>query len=339
MDRTGAHAYVFAKACGIFSRSFVAERSRRLFEARRMQDLWALLFREEIPLVPEAMLAHLLERRAEQRLVDDFLVLLKAFDVPDPVSLALLSRFDFTNLKAVSSALAIGEGEKPFMPDIGAYSFFEFGKWPVLEAITRNSPVPWYNRVPLPEEKVLWETRLDHEYYHRLYSAVFSLPRQDRLAAESMVTEEIILQNIIWALRLRVYYDMQGSEILPLLAGSGTVEKEADPLCLPAIAILERQMDSWPDWENWKYSWLLNPHEEGVPYLVDPRWAQLSADKYLYKKALKEFRQHPFTSGVLVCFLKIKELELHMIRVAAEGLRLNAADALMQEFMGDDQDA
>ena len=70
-----------------------------------------------------------------------------------------------------------------------------------------------------------------------------------------------------------------------------------------------------------------------------PRWAQLSADRYLFKKALSKFHQAPFTVGVLVSFFKIKQLEEQMIRVAAEGLRLGATDSQMNDFMGDGRDA
>lgn len=44
----------------------------------------------------------------------------------------------------------------------------------------------------------------------------------------------------------------------------------------------------------------------------DPRWAQLAADKYLYRLALDRFHRL-LTTGVLVSFFKIKQLEEHMI--------------------------
>ena len=123
-----------------------------------------------------------------------------------------------------------------------------------------------------------------------------------------------------------------------MLAGSGEGAKISGILCQSAISILEKPVDSWKEWYPWKYSWLLNPHEEGVPWSLDPRWAQLAADTYLYKLALRQFHQNPFTVGVLVSFFKIKQLEEHMIRVAAEGLRLGVTDAQMKEFLEDSLD-
>jgi vacuolar-type H+-ATPase subunit C/Vma6 len=80
---------------------------------------------------------------------------------------------------------------------------------------------------------------------------------------------------------------------------------------------------------------LLNPHEEGFPWTLDPRWAQLTADKYLFRTAMSLFHQNPFTVGVLVSFLKIKQLEDQMIRVAAEGLRLGANETQLNEYVRD----
>jgi vacuolar-type H+-ATPase subunit C/Vma6 len=337
MDKEGAAAFVYAKACGMYARSFVGLRAKKLFEAKRLQDLWVLLYSDEVPLVPEGMLALLLERKSEERAVIDFITLLSAYDNPDPLSRALLSLYDYNNLKASSSSILLGKTEAPFMVDIGPYSILDTLKWPDLEGMTRNTRVAWYNRVPAFSEQIEWETRLDHDYYHCLWDALGSLDAKNRASAEVLIREEIILQNIVWAMRLRVYYDKIPDEIIPMLALSGEGPKISGIVCQDALDILDKPIDLWNEWKSWKYSWLLNPHEEGVPWLLDPRWAQLAADKYLYRLAMRQFHQNPFTVGVLVSFFKIKQLEEHMIRVAAEGLRLGASEKQMSEFMGDSQ--
>lgn len=339
MDKSAAEAYVYAKACGMYSRSFVGPRAKRLFESRRLQDLWSLLFTDEVPLVPESLLALLLERKAEERVVNDFITLLSVYDKPDPLSRALLSLYDFNNLKAASTWASLGRTESPALVDIGEFAVFDKDRWPDIAAMTRGSPVDWYNRVPDEGERIEWETRLDHHYYHSLWSSLQSLGRQDRESSEELIRTEIILQNIVWAMRLRVYYRRTAEEIVPLLAGKDEKPAVSDLLCKPALDILERPLDSWGEWASWKYSWLLNPHEEGVPWELDPRWAQLAADKYLYRLAIVQFHQRPFTVGVLVSFFKIKQLEEQMIRVAAEGLRLGATEGQMKDFMGDGKDA
>lgn len=339
MDKSAAGAYVYAKACGMYSRSFVGPRAKRLFESRRLQDLWSLLFKEDVPLVPEGLLALLLERKSGERVVNDFITLLSTYDRPDPLSRALLSLYDYNNLKAASAWAALGRTDQPALIDIGEFSLFDKSRWPDIAAMTRNSPVAWYNRVPDEGERIEWETRLDHQYYHSLWSALQNLDRQDRAATEDLVRTEIILQNVVWAMRLRVYYKKTADEIMPLLAGYDEAPDVSSQLCKPAMDVLERPLDSWGEWAHWKYAWLLNPHEEGVPWELDPRWAQLAADKYLYRRAIEQFHQTPFTVGVLVSFFKIKQLEEQMIRIAAEGLRLGATESQMNDFIGDGKDA
>ncbi len=323
----------------MYSRSYVGPRARKLFEAKRLQDLWSLLYNEEPPLVPEGLLALLLERKTEEQMVQDYITLLSAYDTPDPLSLSFLSLYDYNNLKSASAQAALGKPERPFMIDTSPFSLFDTDAWPDIGAMTQASPVSWYNRVPSGDDQIDWETKLDHEYYHTLWKSFSSLGKKDRQSVEDLVTDEIILQNIVWALRLKVYYQKSPEEIFPQLACYDEQAPVSDVLCQAAMEAASKPIDDWNAWAGWKYSWLCNHHDEGAPWTIDPRWAQLSADRYLFKKALSKFHQAPFTVGVLVSFFKIKQLEEQMIRVAAEGLRLGATDSQMNDFMGDGRDA
>lgn len=49
MEKSGAEAYVYAKACGMYARSYVGPRTSRLFAVKRLQDLWSLLYRGSSP--------------------------------------------------------------------------------------------------------------------------------------------------------------------------------------------------------------------------------------------------------------------------------------------------
>ncbi len=339
MDRTAADSYVYAKACGMYARSFVGPRARRLFEPKRLRDLWSMLYGGEVPLVPEGLLALLLERKSEENAVRDVITLLSSYDTPDPLTRALLSLYDYSNLKAASAWAALGRADPPFMVNLGAFAMLDYSAWPDIGAMTRSSPVSWYDRVPEEGEQMEWESRLDHEYYRSLWKAFSSVSSRDRAAIEELIREEIVLQNIVWAIRLRVYYRKTEEEILPLLAGHDEEPRVRETLCGPALDTTRRAIDARDEWKGWKYAWLLNPGEEGVPWEIDPRWAQFASEKHLYRRALRLFHQHPFTLGVLVAFFKIKQLEEQNIRVAAEGIRLGATEGQISEFMGDTQDA
>ncbi len=333
MDRTGADAYVYARASALLAKSWIGNRAKRLFDARRLQDLWAILYDDPVPMVPEGLLALLLERKFEQTVVDQFVDLLSAYERPDPVSAALLSLYEYNNLKSESAALAQGKGERPFIINLGPYSLFRHDAWPDIAGITHSSPCSWYNRVPRGEERTDWENRLDHEYYQNLWSALVSLHGRDRASVDPLIREEIILQNVVWALRLRVYYGMDADAIEPLLAGYG--DSSSEDLRNPAREALSRAPDTWSDWADWKFRWLLNPGEEGIPWNLDPRHAQLSADRRLYRLARLSFHRNPFTTGTLVAFFKVKQLEEQMVRVAAEGLRLGASAEQVAELAGE----
>ncbi len=334
MDRSGASAYVYAKASGMLAKSFVGPRTVKLFEAKSLAELWSLLFKKEVPLVPEGMLAQMLEQEAELEFVKDFQTLLGAYRKPDPVSLLMFRSYDFSNLKNIASALRTGETVMPAVVDIGRYRMLDYGAWPDIARITKDTPVSWYSRIPDTAEETEWENLLDLQYIHMLWNTVQKLPGVDRRPVEALVREEIVLQNIIWAIRLRVYYDMKAEEIIPRLAPAGEAADRNDILAGPAVRILGFAVDTYADWENWKYAELLNPHEEGVVWAVDPRWVQQSVNVRINRLAYSQFHQYPFTVDVLISWFKIKQHELNCIRTAAEGLRLNVPDTQLKQFVG-----
>ena len=62
MDKSGADAFVYAKASGMLAKSFVGPRTQLIFEAKKLSELWSLLFSEEVPLIPEVLLAKEIEK-------------------------------------------------------------------------------------------------------------------------------------------------------------------------------------------------------------------------------------------------------------------------------------
>ncbi|WP_428769873.1 V-type ATPase subunit [Treponema sp. HNW] len=323
MDGTSAAAYVYAKACGMLSKSFIGERTNKLFAARSLSDLWTLLFKTEVPLVPEALLAKQIEEKAEQTFIDDFIVLLDAYDKPDPVLIQLLRFYDHNNIKDIAAALCEGKTEMPALSNIGKYSALNCKLWPDLAAITKDSPMAWYNTVPTWETQHEMDRRLDVQYIRELWEAVHLVPKKERPPVERIIGEYIVLENCIWAIRLAVYYGMEKDEIISRLAGENDTPDKNDRLAGEAVRILDKAIDTWQDWADWKYAALINSGEEGTVWALDPRRIQQSAGVYLNRKALSSFHRYPFTANVLVTWFKIKEHELNCIRTAAEGMRLN----------------
>ena len=333
MDRVGADAFVYAKASGMYSKAFIGRRAKKLFEQSHVSDLWGILFTDEVPIVPEGRLAQLLERRIAERTASSFLSILSLYDRPDPLSLAYFSLYDCLNIKNACHMLP--DAERPYFIDTKPFSRINIAAWPNFAAMTAQSPYRWFNRVPESAEQLAWENRLDRQYYSSIWEALRKLSRRDREAVEGQVIDEIVLQNIVWAMRLRVYYKKTEDEIIPTLAGvdgpAGMKKDVADP----AIAILGKPLDSLDAWQGWKYASLLNPASPEGFWELDPRFFDLQRIRRLYMSAIRYFHKDQFTVGMLVMFFRICRLEEYVIRTAVEGIRMGAAESQMNEFVED----
>lgn len=322
MDRASANAFVYAKASGMLKKSFVGPRTEKIFEQQKLSELWTLLFEDEVPLIPEVLLAKEIENKAENQFIKDFCKLLNCYSKPDNVSLFLLKSFDYGNLREIVFALSNGETKLPKLVDIGKYSELKIKNWPDLEKITEKSDYNWYKTVPSIDEQRFFDHKLDLQYIKALWENTKKLPQWEREPVESFILEKINLDNCIWALRLKKYYEMSKEEIIQNLFFQGENPSDKDILCGEAIKILDYDLDSYDSWKNWKYKKLLNDNLDGDVWFIDPIWVQQSAKIYLVKKAYKSFHQYPFTANVLISWFFVKQHELDCIRKAVEGLRI-----------------
>lgn len=261
MERSEAISYVYAKASGILAKSFVGKRAKKLFEANNITELWRLVLNQDLPLLPEAMLAQKLEEQCKENFLQIFDKLVSYFDKPTDVILCLQKD----------------------------------------DRLEKNTGL---------------------EYARELWNSTSKIRGEEKSSVESLVHQYLIIENIVWALRLRVYYEMTPEEIVPHLASLGESPSVSDPLSSEAIKILDKQLDIRDDWKNWKYEKLLNPLDDESFWKIDPCWIQNAFNVFLVKKAKKVFRENPFNMSMLVAFYIIKKQELTYIRSATEGLRL-----------------
>ena len=176
--------------------------------------------------------------------------------------------------------------------------------------------------------------KLDCHYIMSLWNAAKQLHSSCREEILKLIGEKIRIDNIVWAIRLRFYYKMQREEIIPLLAYSTEKKESSDPLAYEAIKTLDLELDNYDAWKNWKYSRLLNPHEEGVVWTIDPRWISNLYKSLYVKKAYKLFHKYPFTACPIVCWFIIKRNELDNIRTASESLRLSIDSSQAMQMTG-----
>ncbi len=322
MDKTAADSFVYAKASGMLARSFVGERARQLFSLHSLQELWSFLFKKEVPVVPETLLVRALEQEAFGKFIYDYKKLIGNYSTPEPILVTLLSQFDYENLKDISSSLINGEKLLPNVQRINPYNIINYDKWPDIHLITADGPLAWYNEVPEVSERYLSDYKLDSHYVRSLWSAIKKISSECRDDVMSLLGDKISIDNTVWATRLRLYYKMSKEEILPLLAYSTEENLTSDPLVFDAIKSLDWDLNDYSSWSLWRFSNLLNPHEEGVVWTVDPRWIFNSFKSIYVSNAYRLFHRHPFTVCPLVCWFIIKRNELDNIRTASESLRL-----------------
>lgn len=334
MDKSAADSYVYAKASGMLARSYVGERARQLFSFHTLQELWAFLFKKEVPVVPETLLAHALEQEAFERFIYDYKKLVGNYSDPDSIVLTLLRSFDYENLKDISASLSLGEKKIPDIQKISPFNIINYDKWPDIALVTSGGPLSWYNSIPPVSEQHLANYKLDCHYIMSLWNAAKQLHSSCREEILKLIGEKIRIDNIVWAIRLRFYYKMQREEIIPLLAYSTEKKESSDPLAYEAIKTLDLELDNYDAWKNWKYSRLLNPHEEGVVWTIDPRWISNSYKSLYVKKAYKLFHKYPFTACPIVCWFIIKRNELDNIRTASESLRLSIDSSQAMQMTG-----
>src|SRR5574344_175010 len=334
MDKSAADAFVYAKASGMLARSFTGERAVKLFNVHSLKELWTLLFNKEVPVIPEKLLAKALESEAQKDFISQYYKLLNNYAHPDAILIALVHLYGYSNIKQIGAALCFDEKELPSIVDITPYNMIDYAKWPDIAAMTAGSALSWYNKKPDLHEQQAMDYKLDCQYINEVWTAVKKLGPSCREPVADLIGEEFRMENILWALRLRVYYDMDKDEILNHLAFVQDDHNDSDPVAGEAVKILDFDVDSYDSWKTWKYSEYLNPHEEGVVWKIDPRWVFNASKKAYVEKATRMFHLYPFTACPLVCWYIIKQNELDTIRTASESLRMNVKQSQAMQLAG-----
>ncbi len=333
MGRSGALDYVYAQASGKLAKSFIGKRSKLLFESNSLQDLWLQVFKTNVPLVPETLLAQEIEKEAEKKFLQEYTALISKFTNPPKIFLRLLRTYEYSNIKKINYALAHKHTILPVLTDLGKHAKLHYKAWPSIEGITHGTPLSWLKEPVSGADVKKLETKLDQQCIHELWNSLNDLSSNERFVSEKLLREEIVIQNIIWALRLKTYYSLANDTIINTLACASHTPSRTDVLSGKAVQVLEKPLDSYSEWEKWEYNFLLNPPEETGLWTLDPRWMQKKANAHLTEMAYNLFHNQPSISSI-VCWFKIKQHELDLIRTAAEGLRLNVESKTLKDFAG-----
>lgn len=324
MDKSAADAYIYARSSGILASSYIGNKARELFNVRTLQELWTLVFKSEVPAVPGSILAKKLEQEATSTFIEQFKKLLCTYEKPSPVLIALLHYYDYDNLKDIGAALCFKEKDMPSIVDTSPYSLVNYSKWPNIESMTASGPLSWYDKVPSVKDQQYNDYRLDCQYIQELMSAFNKEKSSAFDELKELFIEKYQMEDVLWALRLKIFYNMDDQEILNHLAYEGKSVK-GDRIAKDALKILSWPVDSYEHWKKWKHAELLNPCTDGEIWQIDPRWIASSYNGKFVEKAIRLFHLYPSTQVPLVCWYIIKQHELENICTASECIRLNAS--------------
>ncbi|QQO11225.1 V0D/AC39 family V-type ATPase subunit [Breznakiella homolactica] len=325
MPGSGERAYAYAKACGIIGKSFIGSRVSRLNSVSRLSELDRLIFPDSSKDLPERELLPDLEHRIINRSSDQIVAIVSSFPKPPELLARLIRSYEYADLKAVLISLSTGEPAAPELTDIGRFRTIHFGSYPDLQLMLKGTEFEWIAKETQgnPDEagNILIQMRLDQQYYTLLWASLMKTRKKDREAAEKILSEEISLRNVVWALRLRTYYGMSGDDIKKWLVAIKP-GKGRRTLADDAAASLTKALDSHSDWLGWKRAAFLNPEQPGENWKADPRYVQNAAAAYLYGLARSYFRRRPFSLDAVSCFIKLKQFEEDLLTSVAEGLSL-----------------
>jgi vacuolar-type H+-ATPase subunit C/Vma6 len=322
MPVSGERAYVYAKACGIIGKSFIGKRISALEGVSRLSELDRLVFPQASRDLPERELLADLENRIIGRSIKQIITIVDSYKKPPPLLRRLIRVYEYGDLKSTLSALAGRGGKMPAFTDIGRFGTVNFKAYPDLPAMVKGTEFEFLLQEKLSDDAgsgvIHLQIKLDRHFYTSLWRDLLSLPKKDRFSAERILSEEISLRNVIWALRLRTYYGLPPEEVRNMIFSL----PEKKSLTEDAESSLSMALDNHADWERWKRISFLNPEIPGRPWRADPRVFQNAASEYLYRLARLSFRMRPFSIDTAFCFIRLKQFEEDILTSMAEGLGL-----------------
>lgn len=321
MNSTADRAYIYAKACGIIGKSFVCNRIKRLQDINRLSELDRLIFPNDFVELPEKELLIAFQKKVIARTTHQINQLLKTQpSIPRFIEL-LVRSYEYADVKLILSALIDKEPQPPSHADLGRFGTVHYEKYPDLKGMFSGTDFEWLIK-ELEENQnnlVKLHIEIDQHFYSILWNELQKVYNADIKYIRDIISDEIVLKNILWALRLSYYYHFEKKDIEPLLLN---LSDGKHSLSQAARDCLDLPFDQFSAWNNFKYAFLINPEESGTFWRLDVPYVQRKAALLLYRKARIYFRRSPFSLNTTACFIKLKQFEEDLLISLAEGVSL-----------------
>lgn len=337
MDKNGAQTFCYSKASGVLKKAFLKENRSLLFQQKSLIELWTLLFNTEAPLIPETLLAEEIEKKALNQLINDYQFFLNQFDVPPAFLVDQLKLFEVENLKQMADCLNSEEKiplEKLHIINIGKYGNLKYSRYPDLHRVTSGTEYEWLKQAPEIHQQREMEFKLDLQYIRGIWNSINEYSGEEKQWAEKLFLDEYVMKNILWALRLSVYYNFQKEDIIQHLFYVTDAPNMADPIAGPAIKILRKDITDYSQWQNVFFAKCINPYIAGENWCVDPAWIEKRYSVEKNRRTYHLFHTCVNESVALAAWFQLKLFELSCIRTASESIKLNISSQEALEATG-----
>jgi V/A-type H+-transporting ATPase subunit C len=248
----------------------------------------------------------------------------------------IFRHFEIDNLKAVLRGILIGsswERVQDVLFPLGSITvlpaemMLETGT--IEAAVALLAGTPYYDTLShamkrYTEERSLFplEVALDLNYWRTLWLNTNRLPSQDRTQSLHIVGPLVDMNNVMWALRYRVYHQLSEEEVINYTLPFGYHVRDEDIRAIAAgadiVRVVERLYPGLNDVDA-----LLDDPEHGLPEL------ELKLQRRLRQQLKTVFTGYPFHIGLPLAFLILNELELQDLTVLIEA---KASQMATEEF-------
>ncbi|MCD6554553.1 MAG: V-type ATPase subunit [Anaerolineae bacterium] len=337
MARGGVSGYaaVHARVRAMYSTMLTPETWGALYESADFATLISLLKKTVYgPYLTAVEDKDLTPRRSvyqiKGHLADAYVTVI--YMVPEsarPLLIQLYRLFEVDNLKAVLRGVATGASW-----DQVRYVLFPLGSFTVLpaQAMIEEESVgaavellrgtPYYSTLSHAMERYTaeqslfpLEVALDLDYLRELWSDINRLPSRDREQALRIVGSLIDMNNLMWAIRYRVYHHLSEEEIINYTVPFGYRVRDEDIRAIAAGADIAQVVTRiYPDLAD--VSPLFQEPRSGLPQL------ELRLQRRIVKQCRAAFIGYPFHIGIPVAYVLLNELEIQDLTVLIEAKSL-----------------
>jgi V/A-type H+-transporting ATPase subunit C len=257
-----------------------------------------------------------------------------------PLIKQLYRYFELGNLKAVLRSIVtvsswnpdvapwdrVREVLFPFgsFATIPAQAMVESGNVPAAVELLKGSPYESamsfaMRRYSAEQNLFPLEVALDLDYWRRLWAEAKKLSGLDREQGTKIIGSLLDMNNLMWAIRYKVYYKLSEEELINYTLPFGFRVRDEDVRAIAAggdiAGIVSRIFPSIPD-----VSALLENPQAGLPKL------EVQLKRQVIKQCTAAFIGNPFHIGLPLAFLILSDLEIQDLIVLIEAKSSEVSD-------------